>query len=139
MNKLIEIKGDDFVRMFLEEMYKSQKTEELNEFVLTNRIAFLKNIINDSHIEFDKIIEISSYLSKNNDEKTYEVFIADFLLGKEIKVGKYVAQNEDVNLFDEIENLKERLKVSSKENRDLQDQVKRSQEIVMEAIDLILS
>lgn len=42
MNKLIEIKGDDFVRMFLEEMYKSQKTEELNEFVLTNRIAFLK-------------------------------------------------------------------------------------------------
>lgn len=61
------------------------------------------------------------------------------MLGKEIKVGKYVAQNEDVNLFDEIENLKERLKVSSKENRDLQDQVKRSQEIVMEAIDLILS
>ncbi|MGX6979049.1 hypothetical protein ACWN8V_07300 [Vagococcus elongatus] len=139
MNGLIEIKGDDFTRIFLEEMYESQKNGALSEFVLVNRIAFLKNIIDDSHIEFDKIIEISSHLSEIDDKDSYEVFIADFLLGKEINVEKYIKKEESVNVLDEIENLKERLRVASIENKDLENQVKQSQELVMEAIDLILS
>ena len=134
----MEIKGDHFVRTFLLEMYKSQKNEALSDFILINRIDFLENVLNGDHFEFEKIVEISTKMAKDDDLSTYEKFVSDFLLGREIDVSKYAPSREEL-LEREIKFLKKELELSIQQRTDLNNRTQQAQDLVFEAIDLILS
>lgn len=129
----------NFIRKFLMEMYESQKNGSLNSFVLDNKYVFLEQVINDDHLEFDRIVDISSKLSDGGDVDIYNSFIEDFLSNKYKVIDEYLGDNDEQSILDEIEILKESLELNIKENNNLKEEIKKSQALVMEVLDMMIN
>lgn len=136
---LNNVEDVNFIRKFLMEMYESQKNGSLNSFVLDNKYVFLEQVINDDHLEFDRIVDISSKLSDGGDVDIYNSFIEDFLSNKYKVIDEYLGDNDEQSILDEIEILKESLELNIKENNNLKEEIKKSQALVMEVLDMMIN
>ncbi|MBO1087241.1 hypothetical protein [Enterococcus mundtii] len=123
---------------FLEEMYKSHKDGELNEFVLRTWDTFVVNILKGDRLRMDNIIEISSTLAQKDAYDKFNQFISDFLAGETTSISDYIEETPHISVED-INTWNEKMKKMENENIKLREEIARNADLVMEALDLMLN